>query len=70
MPSRPAISATRRAAWLASHGYSTVEPWMARIIARSSRPIWLGPSWPMATPAWEPTRLMPEPLIEAMRTKS
>ncbi len=62
--------ATSRAVWLASHGYSTVEPYKDRNIARSSRPIWDGPSCPIATPACEPTRLIPEPLIDAMRTKS
>lgn len=61
---------TSLAVWLASHGYSTVEPCTERIIARSSRPICEGPSWPMAAPAWEPTRLTPDPLIDAMRMKS
>src|SRR6267143_2037326 len=39
MPSRSAICATSFAVWFPSEGYSTVLPWTARIIARSSRPI-------------------------------
>lgn len=70
MPGSPAMWWTRRAVWLASHGYRTVEPWTARIMARSSRPIWEGPSWPMETPAWEPQSWMPVPLTAAIRMKS
>ena len=39
---------------VASHGYSTVEPCTARIMARSSRAICDGPSAPISTPEWEP----------------
>ena len=51
-----AMAWTRAAALLvASLGYSTVDPWMARSMARFSRAIWEGPSAPISTPAWEPT---------------
>ncbi len=64
------MAAVSLAVWLASHGYSTVEPYTDRNIARSSRPICEGPSWPMETPACEPLTQIPAPLMEAMRTKS
>ena len=54
MPSRSAIAATSFAVWFASHGWSTVEPWTARIIAMSSSAICDGPSSPIDTPACEP----------------
>ena len=70
MPSRSAIAATSFAVWFASHGWSTVEPWTARIIAMSSSAICEGPSSPMDTPACEPHRHIVARLIAAMRTKS
>jgi len=41
----------------ASAGYSTTLDRIARNMARSSRPIWEGPSSPMETPAWDPQNL-------------
>ena len=62
--------ATSAAVWLASHGYSTVLPWTARSIARSSSAICDGPSSPIDTPACEPTRRMLAAVIAAIRMKS
>ena len=36
----------------------------------SSSPIWLGPSWPISTPACEPARRMFARLTAAIRMKS
>ena len=69
-PVRSAMAATSCAAWFASEGWSTVEPWMARKDAMSSSAIWDGPSSPIETPAWEPERRMSAREIAAMRTKS
>ena len=58
------------AAWFGSQGYSTVELWTARIAARSSSAICEGPSWPISTPAWDPTSRMLACEMPAMRMKS
>ena len=58
---RPAVSAICRTSWaveVASAGYRTTEPCTARSAARSSSAICEGPSAPISTPAWEPTRRM------------
>ena len=65
-----AIAATSLAVWFASHGCSTVDPWIARKDAMSSRPIWDGPSSPIETPAWEPQSTSVARLTAAMRAKS
>ncbi len=70
MPGWSAIAATRAAAWLASDGYRTVLPCTARIMARSSSAICDGPSSPIETPAWDPTRLIVARLTAAIRMKS
>ena len=70
MPSRSAIAATSFAVWLASDGCSTVEPWIARNDAMSSRAICDGPSSPIETPACEPESRMSARETAAMRTKS
>jgi excisionase family DNA binding protein len=51
IPGRSAIVSTRLVVELPSAGYSTVEPRTALIMARSSSPIWEGPSSPIETPA-------------------
>src|ERR1700739_4519245 len=56
MPERSAMAATSAAALVASLGYRTVEPWMARIMARSSSPICDGPSAPISMRAGEERR--------------
>ena len=69
----PGVSAASRTSWavdVASLGYSTTEPCTARMAARSSSAIWDGPSAPISTPAWEPTRRMSTWEMPAMRTKS
>ena len=55
---------------VASLGYSTVEPWTERIMARSSSAICDGPSAPISTPACEPTRQMLAREMAAIRMKS
>ena len=70
MPLRSAIAATSFAAWLASEGCSTVEPWIARMDAMSSSAICDGPSSPIDTPACEPTAACRRGEIAAMRMKS
>ena len=70
IPGRSAIAAVRRAVAFPSHGYRTVEPWTARIMARSSSPICDGPSSPIETPACEPESRRFARLIAAIRTKS
>ena len=70
MPSVSAIAATSLAVWFASHGWRTVEPWIARSDAMSSSAICDGPSSPIETPAWEPESENVARLIAAMRTKS
>ena len=50
MPSVSAIAATSFAVWFASHGWSTVDPWIARSAAMSSSAICDGPSSPIETP--------------------
>ena len=70
MPSRSAIAATSFAVWLPSQGWSTVELWMARIIAMSSRAIWDGPSSPIEMPACDPERQSVAREIAAIRMKS
>jgi hypothetical protein len=54
MPAVAAIASTSAAVLVPSAGYSTVDPCTARIMARSSRPIWEGPSAPISTLACEP----------------
>jgi hypothetical protein len=58
IPFKSFICSTNTAVEVASLGYSTVEPHTARIMARSSSAIWLGPSSPMETPAWLPHSFM------------
>ena len=70
MPGRSAISLVRYAAAVASLGYSTVEPCTARIMARSSRAIWDGPSAPISTPACEPHSRMSAWEMADIRMKS
>ena len=70
MPSVSASAATSLAVWFASLGCSTVDPWIARKDAMSSRPIWDGPSSPIETPAWEPQSTSVARLTAAMRAKS
>ena len=70
MPGRSAISATRREAWLASDGCSTVLPCTARIAAMSSSAICDGPSSPIDTPACEPDSRTSAREIAAIRMKS
>ena len=70
IPCVSAIWATSFAVWLASDGWRTVEPWTARIMARSSSAIWDGPSSPIDTPACEPVSLMFALETAAMRMKS
>jgi len=55
---------------VASAGYSTVEPWIARSAARSSSAICDGPSGPISVPACDPHSLMFAPEMPAMRRKS
>ena len=64
------MAPTSFAVCVPSHGYRTVLPWTARIIARSSSAICDGPSSPIETPAWEPAILMFNRLIAAIRMKS
>mgnify|MGYP006341629189 CR=1 FL=1 len=64
------MAATSATVELPSHGYRTVEPWTARIIAMSSSAIWDGPSSPIDTPACEPESRRSARLIDAMRMKS
>ena len=70
MPSVRAISSTSAEALTASLGYRTVDPCTARIIARSSSAIWDGPSAPISTPAWDPTKRTLACEIAAIRMKS
>src|SRR5215211_6122764 len=70
MPGVAAIASTSAAVLVASLGYSTVEPWMARSMARSSRPICEGPSAPISTPAWEPTSRRSTTEMAPIRMKS
>ena len=70
IPSRSAIAATSFAVELPSQGCSTVEPWTARIIARSSSAICEGPSSPIEIPAWDPERQNVAREIAAIRMKS
>ena len=53
-----------------SLGYKTVEPCTARIMARSSRAIWDGPSAPISVPACEPASRMFACEMAAIRMKS
>ena len=62
--------AVSAAAAVASAGYSTVDPWTARIIARSSRAIWEGPSSPISTPQCVPTSARSACETAAIRMKS
>src|SRR5438874_2734017 len=48
MPGVSAMILVSLAVWLGSHGYSTVELWIARMDARSSSAICDGPSWPIS----------------------
>src|SRR5690625_7350712 len=66
----PIFCSTRAAVEVPSLGYSTVEPWTAASIARSSSPIWEGPSAPISTPAWEPTSRRSARETGAIRMKS
>ena len=70
IPVRSAIASTSLAAWFASDGCSTVEPWMARNDAMSSSAICDGPSSPIETPACEPERRRFAREIAPMRMKS
>ncbi len=64
------MAAVSFAAALPSAGYSTVEPWTARIMARSSRAICDGPSSPIDTPACDPDSRRFARLTAAIRMKS
>ena len=55
---------------VASLGYSTVAPCTARIMARSSRAIWDGPSAPISTPACDPDSRILACEMAAIRMKS
>ena len=61
------MTATRRSDDTASLGYRTTESGIARIMARSSRPICDGPSSPIDTPQCEPAYLTATPEMAAMR---
>ena len=70
MPGVSAMILVSFAVWLGSHGYSTVELWIARMEARSSSAICDGPSCPISTPACEPDRRRSAREIAAIRMKS
>jgi len=70
IPGRSAIANTRRAAWFASDGCSTVLPCTARSAAMSSSAIWDGPSSPIATPACDPHNRRSARDTAAIRMKS
>ena len=70
MPDRSHMAVTSFTVAFPSAGYSTVEEWSARIVARSSRAICDGPSSPIETPACEPQSRRSARPIAPIRTKS
>jgi hypothetical protein len=70
IPDLAAISATSAVVLVPSLGYSTVDTCTARIIAKSSSPIWDSPSSPISTPECEPTSRRSTPETAPISMKS
>ena len=65
-----AASCTHASAAVPSAGYSTTLSGSARKSARSSSPLWLGPSSPLLTPTCDPQSLTLQREMAAMRSWS